>query len=150
VRVVFPLAAQEGRSIIPRERVAPRKGAGTVLVVDDDPVVRRAVAGTLVSLGYTPIEAESGPDALAIVRDQRPVLSAVLLDLAMPGLSGKATYVALKELDAAVPVVLMSGYTHTAEVQEILDLGVKAFLPKPYSVDSLATVLAGLCDLAGR
>ncbi len=149
VRVVFPLAAREGRSIIPRERVAPRKGAGTVLVVDDDPVVRRAVAGTLVSLGYTPIEAESGPDALAIVRDQRPVLSAVLLDLAMPGMSGKATYVALKELDAVVPVVLMSGYTHTAEVQEILDLGVKAFLPKPYSVDSLATVLASLCELTG-
>jgi DNA-binding NarL/FixJ family response regulator len=57
-------------------------------------------------------------------------------------MNGKATYLALREIDPNVPVVLMSGYTLNDEVQEILDLGVKTFVSKPYSVDALATALA--------
>jgi DNA-binding NarL/FixJ family response regulator len=64
--------------------------------------------------------------------------------MVMPLMSGRATYLALRELDAGVKVVLMSGYTMNDEIQAILDLGVKSFVTKPVTVDTLIGTLAGL------
>ena len=117
-------------------------GTGLLLVVDDDAVVRRAVAAALENIGYQTIEAENGMDAADLFRTHHDEVRAVVLDMVMPGMNGKATYLALRDIDPDVPVVLMSGYTLNEEVQEILDLGVKAFVSKPYSVEALATALA--------
>jgi signal transduction histidine kinase len=117
-------------------------GTGTILVVDDDPIVRRAVAGALEGLGYQSEEAESGPDAIEIYRARGSEIRGVVLDMVMPGMTGKQTYLALRELDAAVKVILMSGYTLNDEVQEILDLGVRTFISKPYAVEALARAVA--------
>ena len=62
--------------------------------------------------------------------------------MVMPVMSGRATYLALRELDPAVTVVLMSGYTMNDEVQAILDLGVKGFLTKPVTLEEIAAKLA--------
>ena len=62
----------------------------------------------------------------------------------MPGMSGRATYLALRELSPDVRVLLVSGYAVNEEVQEILDLGVSGFLPKPHSIERLAEALAVL------
>ncbi|MDQ3363965.1 MAG: response regulator [Myxococcota bacterium] len=119
-------------------------GTGLVLVVDDDPIVRRAVAVALASLGYATAEAESGSDAVEVFREHHAELRAVVLDMMMPGMNGKATYLALRAISPMVPVILMSGYTLNEEVQEILDLGVRAFVSKPYSVESLARAVAAV------
>ena len=62
----------------------------------------------------------------------------------MPGMSGRATYVGLKSISTGVKVLLMSGYTMNEEVQAILELGVRGFLSKPYSVEQLARELENL------
>jgi signal transduction histidine kinase/CheY-like chemotaxis protein len=142
IRIFLPAAAQRAKAEkLPKTTKAPT-GTGMLLVVDDDAIVRRAVASALKNLGYTTREAESGEDAVEIYRTHHAELRAVVLDMVMPGMNGKATYLALREIDPNVPVVLMSGYTLNDEVQEILDLGVKTFVSKPYSVDALATALA--------
>jgi CheY-like chemotaxis protein len=143
MRVVLPAAAAPALRSIGRQAQA-RTGAGRVLVVDDDVIVRTALAATIETLGYEPIQAANGPDAVTLLEQHRGALRAVLLDMVMPGMSGRATYLALREVDQDIRVALMSGYTLNDEVQEILDLGVRAFLSKPYSVDSLADVLADL------
>ncbi len=117
-------------------------GSGMLMVVDDDGIVRRAVANALDSLGYSTVEAQSGTDAVEIYRAHRDEIRGVVLDMVMPVMSGRATYLALREIDPGVPVLLMSGYAVNEEVQAILDLGVKAFLAKPHSVDQLAQALA--------
>ncbi len=143
LRIYLPAAdhmSSQSRSPIPTAK--PATGSGMLLVVDDDAVVRRAVAGALRTLGFHTVEAETGTDAVEIYRAHRSEIRAVVLDMVMPGMTGKATYLALRGIDAEVPVVLMSGYTLNEEVQEILDLGVKAFVSKPYSIDSLAQAIA--------
>ncbi len=128
------------------ERAGPAapRATGVVLVVDDDAIVRRAVAAALGTLGYRTVDATGGADAVARYRAHRDELTAVLLDMAMPGMGGRATYLALCEIDSTVAVLLMSGYTHNEEVQEILDLGVRGFVSKPYSVELLGDALAAL------
>jgi CheY-like chemotaxis protein len=143
LRVYLPAGKQVARAPEVTRPIA-QKGTGLVLVVDDDPIVRRAVAAALVSLGYTTVEAETGADAVEIFAARHDELRAVILDMVMPGMNGKTTYLALKGLDSRVPVVLMSGYTLNEEVQEILDLGVKAFVSKPYSVEVLASAIASV------
>ncbi|MBA3503473.1 MAG: response regulator [Deltaproteobacteria bacterium] len=142
LRVYLPAVEQAARaSAATKPAVAPA-GSGMLLVVDDDAVVRRALAAALTSLGYTTVEAENGMDAVDIYRTHHDELYAVVLDMVMPGMNGRATYLALREIDPDVAVVLMSGYTLNEEVQEILDLGVKAFVSKPYAIDTLANALA--------
>jgi len=144
IRVLLP-AAEQPRTAKPRTAPAelPR-GSGLVLVVDDDHMVRKVVSGSLGALGYTPIEATSGSDAIAIYRAQHAEIRAVVLDMVMPDMAGKATYLALREIDSNVAVLLMSGNTLNEQVQEILDLGVRRFVSKPYSIGALAVALAEL------
>jgi len=141
------------RAALPAARRAPAvktrataadlpKGSGLVLVVDDDPMVRKVVASSLGSLGYKTIEAVSGPAAVEIYRKHRDEVRAVVLDMVMPGMAGKAAYLALREVDPNVAVLLMSGHTLNEQVQEILDLGVRSFVSKPYSIAELAAAIA--------
>ena len=139
LRVFLPQATFAAPAPVKPPELPVARAAGTVLVVDDDPIVRGAVATALESIGYTTIEAAGGHEAIEHVRSTGE-LHAILLDMVMPGMSGKDTYLAMRELTRA-PVVLMSGYTLSDEVQQILDLGVRSFVSKPYSVEALASIL---------
>jgi two-component system cell cycle sensor histidine kinase/response regulator CckA len=143
LRVVLPAAPRP----VARPRVITAdlpRGSGNVLVVDDDPMVRKVVAGSLASLGYTAIEAGSGGDAIAIYRQRHADIRGVVLDMMMNGMAGRATYLGLREINPRVAVLLMSGHTLNEQVQEILDLGVRSFVSKPYSIAQLATAMAEL------
>jgi CheY-like chemotaxis protein len=107
-------------------------------------MVRKVVSGSLGSLGYTTIEAVSGPDAIEIYRSRHDEIRGVVLDMVMPGMAGRATYLGLREIDEAVAVLLMSGHTLNEQVQEILDLGVRCFVTKPYSIAALAAAMVEL------
>ena len=143
MRVRLP-AASEAASAEPR-RASHRRlahGTGMVVVVDDDAIVRRAVAGALESLGYTAVEAPGGAEAVEVVRARGHEIRAVLLDMIMPRMSGVATYAALRELDPDLAVVLMSGHALNEDVQALLDNGASGFVAKPYSVEALGRVIA--------
>ncbi|MDP1822300.1 MAG: response regulator [Archangium sp.] len=145
MRVYLPAGAPVTAAPAPVKSGSPAKGHGTLLVVDDDQIVRKALVSALRKLGYEVIEAASGAQALEHYRERGAQISAVVLDMIMPGLSGRATYLALRELAPGVKVLLMSGYTMNEEVQAILDLGVRSFLSKPYSMEALAHELELLC-----
>jgi CheY-like chemotaxis protein len=113
-------------------------------VVDDDAMVRKVVSGSLSSLGYRTVEAVSGNDAIEIYRQRHDEIRGVVLDMVMPGMAGRATYLGLREIDSSVAVLLMSGHTLNEQVQEILDLGVRSFVTKPYSISALATAMVAL------
>ncbi len=129
-------------AVAPRRVAAVPPGSGMLMIVDDDAIVRRAVAKAVETLGYSTVEATSGTDAVEIYRAHKEEIRGIVLDMVMPQMSGRATYVALREIDPAVPVLLMSGYSVNEEVQAILDLGVKAFVAKPHSVEQLAEALS--------
>jgi signal transduction histidine kinase len=145
MRVYLPAGPQAPHAeAAPPPRPARGRGSGTLLVVDDDHIVRKALTGAIRQLGYDVLEAASGEEAITLFREHHPEIRAVVLDMIMPGMSGRATYVGLKAISAGVKVLLMSGYTMNEEVQAILELGVRGFLSKPYSVEALARELETL------
>ncbi len=116
-------------------------GTGAVLVVDDERPVREALAAALRGLGYRVLVAEDGAAAIEIVRGETKI-DAVLLDMVMPRMDGKATYLALREVRPDLRVVLTTGFALNEEAQRILDLGVREFISKPFSVEALSQVIA--------
>jgi len=115
----------------------PGAGAGTVLLVDDEPLVRASTADMLTEMGYEVVEAESGSDALALVDVRVPDL--VITDHLMPGLSGTDLALILAAERPGLPVLIVSGYAD-------LD-GLPADLPrltKPFRQADLADCLARL------
>jgi PAS domain S-box-containing protein len=148
LRVQLPAAGQAAPvEVVPEVAVSDlERGNGVVLVVDDDAIVRRAIAMTLETLGYAVVEAGGGAEAVEVYRRRRSEIRAVLLDMIMPGMSGTATYIALREVDPAATVLLMSGHTTNEEAQTLIDRGASGFVAKPYSADDLARALAGVVN----
>ncbi|HET9298812.1 MAG TPA: ATP-binding protein, partial [Candidatus Polarisedimenticolaceae bacterium] len=131
--------------VLPADReesacVPVTRGAGSILVVDDEEVVRQATAAFLQELGYRVAVAEDGRAALAHYHHHETDL--VLLDLVMPGMGGRECFRALKALDPGVRAVLCSGYGFNIAAQELLDEGVLEFLPKPYALLDLGATVA--------
>ena len=144
MRVVLPAARRPPVSKAPTTLAELPKGTGMILVVDDDAMVRKVVASSLGALGYDTVEANGGGEAVRIYRERHDEIRGVVLDMIMPVMTGRATYLALREIDPKVPVLLMSGHTLNENVQEILDLGVRNFVSKPYSISALAKAIAEL------
>jgi two-component system cell cycle sensor histidine kinase/response regulator CckA len=142
LRVILPSApagAPRAHSPTPSREVKP--GRGTVLVVDDERAVRDATASTLRALGYTVVCADGGEIAVEVLRE-RPDIDAVLLDMVMPRMDGRTTYLALRDVRPDVRVVLTTGFALNEEAQRILDLGVRDFIAKPFTVELLSQVMA--------
>jgi len=142
MRVRLPRAPDSSAAASPMPVHTLVRGNGTVLVVDDNPHVLNAVGGTLEELGYQALRASGGAEAVEIFRGRPGAIDAVVLDMVMPHMDARATYLALRALDPRVRVLLMTGYALNEEAQSILDLGVAGFLPKPCTPERLSAALA--------
>ncbi|MBC7977500.1 MAG: response regulator, partial [Myxococcales bacterium] len=109
----------------------------TVLVIDDEELVRDVVARMIEDLGYAAISAPDGPAGLAIVEQQ--TIDAVLVDFTMPRMSGAEVVTALRARRPDLPIVLCSGID-----RENRGIRADAYLPKPFRMDSLDQTLAKL------
>ena len=142
MRVTLPAASAEAPRVAKGERLRDVvRGSGTVLVVDDERPVRESIAAALRGLGYRVFCAEDGEKAVEMFRE-RDDIDAVLLDMVMPRMDGRSTYLALKDVRPNLRVVLTTGFALNEEAQRILDLGVREFIAKPFSVELLSQVIA--------
>ena len=113
-------------------------GAGTVLVVDDEEIVRLTAKHTLERYGYRAMLANDGVTALEAYRDQPGLISLVLLDLTMPVMNGEETLRHLQTVNPRVKVLLSSGYNEVEAVQRFAGKGLAGFIQKPYTAAGLA------------
>ncbi len=119
-----------------------RGGTETLLLVEDEPLVRGAVRGLLELGGYEVLEAADGNEALATYERERGRIAAVIVDRLMPGLSGEEVLARLKSVDPGVPVVLLSGHPGRAD-----RFGrASAVLAKPTSADTLLRTLRSVIE----
>jgi CheY-like chemotaxis protein len=130
-----------------RDEVVPR-GRGVVLVVDDEELVRRTGARVLESLGYEPVLVSGGQEALDWLAAQAAPPVAVLLDLAMPGMDGRACFRKMRARHPGLRVVVCSGFSQSGGAQEVLAEGAAAFVQKPYRTGELARALAEIAAAA--
>ncbi len=105
-----------------------------ILVVDDEPGVRRLLHANLVARGYAVTAVETGEEALARLDEDAPDL--VVLDLMLPGLSGLDVCRGLRAA-SPVPILVLSAHGEEQTKVEALDLGADDYLTKPFSVDEL-------------
>ncbi len=125
---------------------------GRILVMDDDPSSRALAVSMLEFLGYQPEAVSSGTAAVERYRDALSngcPFDAVILDLVVPeGTGGKETMERLGQLDGRVTAILASGYVQASMTTEFQQLGFKAVVPKPYTIDELSRTLDSVMSSA--
>jgi two-component system cell cycle sensor histidine kinase/response regulator CckA len=118
--------------------VAPTRR--TVLVVDDEEMVRTVAAELLRHLGYEVEMASSGEDAVARIQSgARP--ACVLLDVIMPGIGGAEAMRRILSIAPDLPILISSGFADHASAKSLSDGGAAGFISKPYRMDALGSKL---------
>lgn len=108
--------------------------AATILIVDDEPQIRRVMLTTLTSHGYTVVEAASGEEALEKLRAERPDL--IILDVNMPGISGLETCAEIRTT-SDVPIIMLTIRNSERDKVQALDAGADDYVVKPFGVQEL-------------
>jgi DNA-binding NtrC family response regulator len=116
--------------------IAPRAESRRILVVDDEPTVRRFATRVLAEEGYLVEEVEDGEAALGRIRNGVPAVDVVVSDVVMPRVNGVELLHALNALHPALPVILMSGYA-TAQLEGMGIVTPCGILSKPFSAERL-------------
>ena len=120
----------------------PRRGGGeTILLVEDEPGVRRAVTMMLEHLGYRVLATASGAEAVAAFAAAGPDVALVISDMVMPDMTGAALFDQLRASDPGLGMAIMSGYPLHEEGPALLERGLLAWIQKPLSLDALADLL---------
>lgn len=120
-------------------------GQETVLVVDDEILIRDLAKKMLDRFGYKAMVAASGEEALKIFREKHKFIDLVLLDVLMPRLSGPETLQQLRELDPNVPVILSSGYS-ADQFDGGTSIEAAGLIQKPYRAEDLARAIRRALD----
>jgi CheY-like chemotaxis protein len=139
VKICVPVAMAVDRpSLIKGGSPLPIKARnGTVLLVDDEPMVRSSCKRLLDRLGYRVLLASNGEEALVIYQENREDVWLVILDLIMPMMDGEEAFIKLKEIDSDVRVLLSSGYSKEEKADALLGIGAAGFLQKPFDLKTL-------------
>ncbi len=111
-----------------------------VLVVDDDAAIREITCSILDTHGYRTITACNGVDAIAMYRQNRDKVSAILMDMIMPVMDGIESIQVLIKDYPAIKIIAVSGLIKKDRLSEVID-HVQAFLPKPYTAGKLLDIL---------
>lgn len=124
-------------------------GAGTkVLVIDDQPGIRRLLAEVLQEEGYDVAIAANGQEALQKVKDITPRL--ILMDMKMPGMDGLETFRELKKIGKAERVVMMTAYGELELVKEAMSMGAHKYITKPFDINVIKDIVKETLQIEGN
>ena len=137
----LPLKAPPLEQKTPARNSVLEAGSGTVLVVDDEPMVLAFVEVGLKRLGYHVLTAVDGSQACEAYSGHLHEIDIVLLDLVMPGITGLETCRRLREINPNVKVILSSGYSSGEVLREARLAGALGFIAKPYSLEDISGAL---------
>ena len=128
----------------------PRGHGELILVVDDELCVRQITQQTLEAFGYRVVLACEGAEAVAVYASRPSEISVVLTDMMMPVMDGPAAILVLRRLNPHLPILAASGLALQEHVAKAASLGVRHFLPKPYTAEALLTALHEVLGKAGN
>lgn len=139
-----PNASPENYS--PVDTAPPRGNNELILVVDDESAIREITRQTLEAAGYRVILASDGADAVAVYAMQRNEIALVLTDMMMPSMDGVAEIQAITRINPDAIIIAASGLGNSAMLSKAANAGVKHFIPKPYTAN---TLLRTMCEALG-
>jgi two-component system, cell cycle sensor histidine kinase and response regulator CckA len=120
------------------EDAGPDNFCGTLLLVDDDPIVQKTCGDMLTMLGCTVIPAADGREGVDIYRARHGDINAVILDVVMPVMSGNEAFDELKKINPDIRVLVSSGFREDPRIDEMLEKGAMGFIQKPYTLNALS------------
>ena len=144
MRIAFPTVPEPPAPVAARSDLA-WLGRGTILLVDDEESVRKALARALKKFGLAVVLVAGGEEALDVLREQPCRIDVVITDLTMPGMNGVALARAIRALHVDLPIILITGYG------EIPDESAQVFtsaLAKPFDLAALRSTLQQLLPAA--
>jgi PAS domain S-box-containing protein len=143
-RVLLPVTAKPQPRGLPRVQKSDVSGSGTVLVVDDELIVRKMATSCLENYGYDVVSAADGREGVALFEKLHPRIKLVILDLTMPVMGGDEALDLMRSANPEVPVILSSGYNESEATTRFAGKGLAGFLQKPYTAAALAEKVASV------
>ncbi len=131
----------------PGDAIVPERAESvTILVVDDDELVREFVCATLRRNGFHVLAAPDGPTAIELAKRHGQELDVAIVDMMMPELDGEQTIRSIHKVAPSVRALLMSGHSENQISSELIDNGNVAYLQKPYTGSALVEKVRGIID----
>lgn len=126
----------------PSAENAPVTGSGTVLLVDDDEIIRLTAVRMLESLGYTVLSACDGREGVALFEREHARIDLVILDMIMPVMGGRDAYMGIRRIDPSATVIISSGFSKEDDLAEMKKLGLVGLIRKPFRKTELSRMVA--------
>ncbi|MDA3901014.1 MAG: response regulator [Spirochaetes bacterium] len=117
---------------------------GTVLLVDDEELLRTTTTRMLKNFGLSVIEATNGQECIDIFIQNNRDIDLVLLDIMMPGIGGDEVYLVIKEINPKVPVIMVSGFVQPDRYERIKKKGIAGLIAKPFTLDELYSSISSI------
>jgi len=139
------LLPASGKSALKDNKKQPDKalqpGSGTILLIDDEPIIMNIVSEMLKVLGYFVYNATDEQEAVSVYSEKKDVIDLVILDMILRGTSGAQVLKKLREINPAVRVILSSGYSLQGEVEKVMEMGCLGFIQKPYNFNEISAII---------
>jgi CheY-like chemotaxis protein len=133
-KIYLPAIPTETKPETPTEKLILPPGTETVLLVDDEEMLRDLGKRILERSGYTVFAAANGKEALDLYEKERNKISLVILDLIMPEMGGRQCLEELLKIDPQVRVLIATGYSAVGETKKTIESGAIGFVGKPYDM----------------
>jgi PAS domain S-box-containing protein len=124
----------------------PRGNGEVVLLVDDEASILTITTQTLLAFGYNVLAATDGAEAVAVYAERKNDIAVVLTDMAMPIMDGAATIRALTKMNPKLKIIAASGLHANADMTKASGVGIKHFLTKPYTAETLLKAMRTILD----
>ena len=124
----------------------PRGGSETILLVDDEELIRDFGSRMLTRAGYNVITASNGKEALETYKARGDDIALVILDLIMPEMGGERSLKSILSLNPSAKVIIASGYSPDGPTKEALAAGARGFVSKPYDIRQVLGIVRSVLD----
>ena len=145
-RVYLPAFSGRSAPKEPPEILPAREGNETILVAEDEPLVREVVVRILRGAGYSTLAAEDGEQAVGLVAQHGARISLALLDAVMPRMNGREAYRQIMRLNPEMKVIFCTGYDATSGQTDLADVGDLPVMGKPFRMDVLLRLIRTVLD----
>ncbi len=136
-KIYLPIVARSATAVGPKHTPVPARGSETILLAEDEPMVRELAIRILQRSGYRVIVAVDGVEACAKFEAHQNDIALIVLDVVMPNLGGREAYERITKLKPGLPVIFCSGYAGAALDGSVLNVPGTQILAKPYGADDL-------------
>ncbi|MCB9494973.1 MAG: response regulator [Desulfobacteraceae bacterium] len=134
--IYLPVSYKEDVKTETEAKIKP--GSGTILLIDDEDIIRTVVKLQLEEIGYKVLTAENGRIGIDLFGKNRHKIDLIILDMIMPAMGGREVFAEIRRIDEKIPIIISSGFTKEKHIEEMKKAGINCFLKKPFPIHELA------------